>query len=197
MPLKTLVSWAVFGGELIANPGPVGAAVPSSRALARRIASCLPRRPQGYVVELVAGTGAVTSALLERGVPPNRLVSVERSEAMVRLLKRHFPTLTILAGDAAHLGSLLSEHFKKDKAHVSYVVSSLPLRSLPASAVADITREVKHVLRDGGRLIQYTYDLRSETHRALSDFKRVGTSLVWMNIPPARVDVFEVPSQTC
>src|SRR5882757_1586286 len=64
MPLEAVTSFFTFGGELLSNPGPVGSAVPSSRFLARRMASFLPRSPKGYVVELGAGTGAITAALL-------------------------------------------------------------------------------------------------------------------------------------
>lgn len=194
MPLKAIVSLAVFGGELIANPGPVGAPVPSSRALARRMAACLPCQPNGYVVELGAGTGAITAALLERGIPSNRLIPIERSASMVKLLRERFPDLKIIAGDAARLSSLLSEHLNGDSAGVRYIVSSLPLRSLPKDEVTSITREVKRVLRKGGAFIQYTYDLRPETNQALSDFTRSDTALVWLNLPPARVDVFQVPA---
>src|SRR5258708_10649801 len=103
MTLEAVTALFTFGSELLSNPGPVGSAVPSSRFLGRRMAGCLPRSPNGYVVELGAGTGAITAALLERGIPAERILPVERSEAMVKLLQRRFPSLNVALGDATQL----------------------------------------------------------------------------------------------
>lgn len=191
MALEAVTSFFTFGGELLSNPGPVGSAVPSSRFLGRRMASFLPRSPKGYVVELGAGTGAITAALLKRGIPADRILPIERSETMVNLLRRRFPSLDIALGDATELRSLLKTWLPKDAPEISYVVSSLPLRSLPEKVVTGILHEIYHVLPKHGKLVQFTYDLRRKPYRLLSGFKRCQTAVVWANIPPARVDVFE------
>ena len=191
MALEAVTSFFTFGGELLSNPGPVGSAVPSSRFLARRMASFLPRSPKGYIVELGAGTGSITAALLKRGIPADRILPIERSETMVKLLKRRFPSLNIALGDATELRSLLKTWLPKDALEISYVVSSLPLRSLPENVVVSILQEIYHILPQHGKLLQYTYDLRRTPHPRLSGFKRCRTTVVWANIPPARVDVFE------
>ncbi|HUJ08856.1 MAG TPA: methyltransferase domain-containing protein [Verrucomicrobiae bacterium] len=191
MPLEAVTSFFTFGSELLNNPGPVGSAVPSSRFLARRIAGVLPRSPKGYVVELGAGTGAITSALLDRGIPGDRLISVERSGTMVKLLQRRFPTVNVTLGDAGELRNLLKKYLAEDPREISYIVSSLPLRSLPEAGVQRIVAEIRHVLHKDGKLLQYTYDLRRTPHRSLSGFKRCYTTVVWVNLPPARLDVFQ------
>jgi len=191
MALEAVASLFTFGGELLNNPGPVGSAVPSSRFLARRMASFLPRSPKGYIVELGAGTGAITDALLKRGIPADRILPVERSETMVKLLRRRFPSLSIALGDATELRLLLKTWLPNDALEISYVVSSLPLRSLPENVVVSIVQEIYHVLPEHGKLLQYTYDLRKTPHPFLANFKRCRTTVVWANIPPARVDVFE------
>jgi phosphatidylethanolamine/phosphatidyl-N-methylethanolamine N-methyltransferase len=170
--------------------------MPSSRFLARRIAGFLPRSPKGYVVELGAGTGAITAALLGRGIPANRLISVERSATMVKLLQRRFPAVNVALGDAAELRTLLKAHFTDGVREISYVVSSLPLRSLPEADVQNIVAEIRHVLHKDGKLLQYTYDLRRTPHRSLSGFKRRHTTVVWANFPPARLDVFQKNGQS-
>jgi phospholipid N-methyltransferase len=191
MPLEAVTSLVAFGSELLNNPRPIGSAVPSSPFLARRMASYLPRAPRGYVIELGAGTGAITAALLKRGIPPEQIVSVERSETMVRLLKRRFPSLKIALGDASELRALLRTFLAKDNIEISHVVSSLPLRSLPENVVTNIIREVYAVLPKEGRLVQYTYNLGKTSHPSLSGFKRIRTTVVWANVPPARLDVFQ------
>ena len=191
MPLEAVTSFVTFGSELLNNPRPIGSAVPSSPFLARRMASYVPRAPRGYVIELGAGTGAITAALLKRGIPPEQIVSVERSETLVRLLKRRYPSLKIALGDACELRALLQSFLKKEKIEVSHVVSSLPLRSLSEAVVTSIIREIHALLPREGRLIQYTYNLRMKPHPALSGFKRTRTAVVLANVPPARVDVFQ------
>ena len=189
---QTMAALAVFGGEFLSDAGSVGAVLPSSKVLARRIAACLPRQPDGYVVELGAGTGVVTHALLEHGLPAERLVPVELSANLVRHLRQRFPELQVLGGDAAKLGDLVAEHLPQACGRVSHVVSSLPLRSLPLPVVARIIREVKRLLPPDGILIQYTYAIGCRHYRPLAGFERLSTSVVWMNLPPARVDVFRL-----
>lgn len=187
---RTLSSLAVFGQALLTSPDKVGAAVPSSRALAARLARAVSLRGDGYVVELGAGTGSVTQALLERGVRPERLIAIELSEKMAGFLRDRFPGVRVVAGDAARLSSLLHDNLGLPCGSVKHIVSSLPLRSLPKPVVTRIAAEVALVLGRRGRFIQFTYDLRPRTNTALDAFKRAHTSLVWLNIPPARVDVF-------
>jgi phosphatidylethanolamine/phosphatidyl-N-methylethanolamine N-methyltransferase len=191
MPLEAVTSFVTFGAELLSNPRPIGSAVPSSPFLARRMASYLPRAPRGYVVELGAGTGAITSALLKRGIPAEQIVCVERSETMVRLLKRRFPLVKIALGDAGDLRALLRAFLAREDLQVSHVVSSLPLRSLPEIVVKSIISEIYAILPKDGKLVQYTYHLGKVPHTCLSGFKRIRTTVVWANVPPARLDVFQ------
>lgn len=138
------------------------------------------------VVELGAGTGVVTEALLARGIPPQRLIAIERSPALANLLRERFPEVRVVCGDAAELGTLLQD--AGAEARRVNVVSSLPLRSLPPSQVRAILGEIAQVLRAGGHWIQYTYAL---AQRAVPlGFQRCSSAFVWRNLPPARVDVF-------
>ena len=176
----------LFTREIIANPKKIGAAFPSSKHLARSMAREIPKGTAGYVVELGAGTGVVTWALLEQGIDAKKIRVIERSPSLAEFLLRRFPALNIIQGDADNLAELLGE--KADQ--VSVIVSSLPLRSLPAEKIKKITQQIDKTLPKGGRFIQFTYNLRKKqvmNHH----LKRVKTKYVWRNIPPARIDVFE------
>src|SRR5690349_3192362 len=61
----------------IKKPLSMGAVTPSSKALARNMASYVDPHGDGPVIELGPGTGPVTEALIEHGVHPARLVLVE------------------------------------------------------------------------------------------------------------------------
>ncbi len=164
----------------------MGAVCSSSRKLARGIAELVPAIDDGYVVELGAGTGAVTRALLEAGVPAERLIVIERSEKLVDYLRHTFPGLRVLCGDAAQLTDML-----QNDASVRAVVSSLPLFSLPESTVRAIMEQVSTALDRGGCFIQYTYALTRALPHVPGSFRRVTSKRILSNLPPARVDAFQ------
>ena len=63
------------------NPMKIGTVAPSSPELASAMARQIPpgvAQGDGYVVELGGGTGPVTRAILKAGVPPDRLIVLER-----------------------------------------------------------------------------------------------------------------------
>jgi len=181
-------SLALFTREIWANPRAMGAACPSAPALASRMAARVPLDREGLVVELGGGTGAVTAALLKRGIPAWKLVVIERSPTLAHHLRQRFPQLRIIQGDAAQLEHLLGHDRSRG---VGSIVSSLPLRSLHPTVTRAISCQFETLLEPGGLLIQYTYDLRGTQPRLLPRFRRLSSRIVWGNLPPARVEVFE------
>ena len=177
----------MFLRELILNPRNIGAACPSSKKLAQRIASFVPLADDGYVVELGAGTGVVTAALLTHGIPPDRLIVVEKSKRLADLLRKKFPNLTIIHGDAAALSSLLLTALDFRYTPISTIVSSLPLRSLPSHAVEKICMQIQHTISLNGNLIQFTYDIRPSKSPIFPMLQNSHSKIVWRNLPPARI----------
>ncbi|MBV8045607.1 MAG: methyltransferase domain-containing protein [Paludibacterium sp.] len=187
---RQVVEWraaspGLFLREWLARPGTVGAVWPSSSGLARRMAACVPRGGAGLVVELGGGTGAVTAALQARGIASQRLWVVERSPAFAHHLRRRFPTLNVVQGDAARLAERLPRG-----ATVDVIVSSLPLLSLPAAEADAIVAAWRRVLPPGGTLIQFSYALRDRAGVPFEGFVQQGSHLIWYNMPPARVRVY-------
>lgn len=180
---------SIFLREWIRHPAEVGAVWPSSDRLARRMAACVSRSGDGLVIELGAGTGCVTKALLEDGIRADRLVVVERSSHFVRHLRRRFPALNVLHGDALRLAHLLPAAAKVDA-----IVSSLPLRSLPQADTRQIVSQWQQVLRRGGHAVQFSYDLRNKLRHELSGLELRSSQVVWANVPPARIFVLEACS---
>ncbi|WP_316976633.1 class I SAM-dependent methyltransferase [Shumkonia mesophila] len=176
----------LFAHELFRGPASVGAVCPSSARLAQRMASHVSPDGEGLVVELGAGTGVVTQALLDRGIAPERLAVIERSPAFVRHLRARFPDLAVILGSATELADLL-EH----AGPIDAIVSSLPLRSLPADDVTAIVGQWRHLLATDGVAVQYTYDLRDCGRLATHGFAVRANEIVWGNLPPARVFAFE------
>ncbi len=124
---------ALFFRLWLKDPFKIGAIAPSSPELARAMANQVPNTTHYPIVELGGGTGAITSALLERGVAPEKLIVVERDPTLHDLLQKRFPKVNVVQGDAAHLGALLHPH---GISKVSAVVSGLPLLGLPQIGAA-------------------------------------------------------------
>ena len=113
MQLLSKLKWnapALFIQELVNNPREIGAILPSSRNLAMAMAKWLPHDSDAYALELGPGTGAVTQALIERGLREDRLIGIERSPKMADHLRARFPRAKIITGDAFQLDDLLKRH---------------------------------------------------------------------------------------
>lgn len=181
--LKRLPPEGLFLARWLKAPHRIGALTPASRYLARAMAGQIAPE-QGLVIELGAGTGNVTQALLDAGLPPERLIVVERDPAFYVLLKKRFPFLKILRGDASHLRKLLAPLGLGD---ATAVVSSLPLLSMPKPLRQRVVEESFAVLCERGTFIQYTYGAFSPLRRRQSGLKGEIAERVWRNFPPAAV----------
>jgi phosphatidylethanolamine/phosphatidyl-N-methylethanolamine N-methyltransferase len=183
----------LFLKRWLRNPLSMGAVVPSGRLLAEAMARTTLAEMTGRdgpVIELGAGTGEVTKALLAVGIPAHRLALVEREPELAAFLRSHFPGPRIVEGDAARLAPLLDRHGIKSAAAV---VSSLPLLSLPAEIVNGIVHSVFEVLPRGAALVQFTYGPSPPVPKTLREGLRlVGArgKRIWRNVPPAVVWTF-------
>ena len=197
MPSAEHAGTALFLKRWLRRPFAMGAVVPSGRllaqAVARRTVSEIAHR-DGHVIELGAGTGQVTKALLAAGIPAERLALVERDPELASFLRRHFRGPRIIEGDAARLPRLLAAN-KIEK--VAVVVSSLPLLSLPGEVVTGIVHSVFEALPRGAALVQFTYGPTPPVPRGLREnLHLVGARgrRIWRNVPPAVVWTFRRPS---
>src|SRR5689334_3904603 len=80
----------------------VASIAPSSRRLAQALCRHIdPNRPQ-IILELGAGTGAVTAVALERMHPRSRLVAIERDADFARILRHNYPRAEVIEANASH-----------------------------------------------------------------------------------------------
>lgn len=185
-----------FLAAWVRAPMKMGAVVPSSRRLAATLAEQVDMTRPGTVIELGAGTGVVTHALLHAGVKPERFLVVERDPKLHGILAAHYHHLKILCGDAMELRSLLAEQ-KVDK--VNAIISSLPLLGMPKEIRHAIEQEMLSIIcEQGGRIIQFTYGPATPISVAnLKKFHVIGrrVKFVMANIPPAHVWVYQMKNQ--
>lgn len=174
----------VFFSSWLRAPLKVASIVPSSRHLATVIARQIdPTRP-GWVIELGAGTGPVTEQLLARGIPPKRLLVVERDPALSSFLRDRFPEPLLVEGDALRLRELVAP-YGANRVHA--VVCGLPLLSMPKADAAKLLHGCLEIMEPDGLFFQYTYSLFSPLRYREYGLVPHSVRRVLLNIPPAAV----------
>lgn len=142
------------------------------------------------VVELGAGTGAITKALIHHRVRPADLFVVELNPEMHAELRRAFPESTVVCGDARELPELLAQTERFRDGKVDAIISSLGFLSMPPTLVEAIVASAFRCLPPEGCLVQFTYGpkcpISSEIMTRLGlRARRVDFTL--LNLPPASV----------
>lgn len=188
--LTSVTDTALFMQEWLANPQGIGAVAPSSRNLAEAMAQWLPSDPESFVLELGPGTGVVTEALLRRGLRQEQLVAIEQNSNMTRVLREKFPRAQIITGDAWKMDDLLRRR-REPIEKVGAVISSLPLLCFPPADAERLAEKIRAVLEPRGKWVQFTYRIHRLRPRGASSFRLRATKIVWFNLPPARVSVFQ------
>lgn len=162
---------------MLKDPRTTGALVPSSARLALALADLA--KGSDYVLELGAGTGAVTQAL-SKVVNADKLQVVEVQKKLADTLKKRYPNLKVVQSTA---------HYVLDNYRPCgsvAVVSSLPFRFLLPAIKRLTVQSLLGFLKSspGSRLIQYTYGFGAP-FKVPSGFKWQQVKWVFANIPPA------------
>lgn len=183
--MSFLKNTGAFFNALFRDPRSTGSIVPSSKYLANSMVSQIDLSASGYVLELGPGTGAITKVILE-SIPMERFIALEISPNFANALRKTFPSINMIEGTATNLTELLSNK------PIHTIISSLPLLSIPENDRDKILSAIPKVLSPNGRFIQYSYALNRKNHFYPKNFKLQTSFIVWRNIPPARVSVFQV-----
>lgn len=186
-----------FLDVVVRRPGLMGAFAPSSPAVAATVARVVPRADKPVVVELGAGTGAISDAIGARLTTGARHVALEIDPDLADHLRHTRPNLEVIEGDAANLGAHLTELVPGP---VDAVVSSLPWTLLAADQQTSVLRQVGQVLEPNGAFtaIQHLTAVparaRAFRRRLEREFDEVVvTKTVWRSLPPARVYICRRP----
>lgn len=183
--------WTFFR-QWLKNPRAMAALAPSSRQLARRMVAQLPPGSR-RVIELGAGTGVFTRALLDHGIVPNDLLVLELNTELADLLRQRFPDVRVVNGDARDLVELAGQTGFELGSGVDAVVSGLGFLAMPRPIQQAILRAVFAALGPDRPLIQFTYGPSSPLPRDLLAEMDLGVrraSTTWLNVPPATVYVY-------
>jgi len=172
--------------QYLTKPRSVGAILPSSKYLARKMTCNINFTNVHCIAEYGAGTGVFTDQLLKRRKPDTTLLIFEKNEEFYKLLQKRYkkePNLHIINDSAERIGRYLAEY---NISKVDYVVSGLPFASLPREVSLGILTETKKQLKSGGSFITFQYSLvRKDFIRQF--FDEIEISREFRNIPPAYI----------
>jgi phosphatidylethanolamine/phosphatidyl-N-methylethanolamine N-methyltransferase len=176
-------AYGEFLRGLIAAPKAVSAPTPSSPVLSAAIAAKLDLSRPGLVVELGAGTGVVTQALLARGISPARLLVLENCPYYAALLRKRFSGVEIVESDALQFDRLIPAGMQ-----VAAVVSGIPLLHLPPARRRAFIERALALQPDGGLYVQLSYGWVPPIQPGRD--VQMSRTLVWRNFPPAHIWTF-------
>lgn len=173
----------LFISKFLQDTKNIATLVPSSKALAiagsRYISSSQPQT----IVELGAGTGAITTVALQKIHPRSTYIAIERDPELAAVLQEACPGIKIILADAENIADSLRQSGIEE---VDVLISSLPFFNLPSSAIIKIltwwqtiTEKNQTIPFCQQTLIPWYYKKRYEQL-----FDRVEFNFVWKNIPP-------------
>jgi phospholipid N-methyltransferase len=191
------MSLRTFVFEALADFPEVAAISPSSRYLATAMLEPLPLARTRIALELGAGTGAITHALLEQLPPHAKLVVFEINRRFFDCLQRSIsdPRVILINASVEHLDSELR---RRGIEEVDAVVSSLGLAFMSDRQRHELFQRLSPFLHQRSVFTQYQYIhgmqfvegrlCRFNLRRLLGRyFASVQSRIEWRNLPPAYV----------
>jgi phosphatidylethanolamine/phosphatidyl-N-methylethanolamine N-methyltransferase len=169
------------------NMKAVGSIVPTSGITARRMASVVNPHSGLPVLELGPGTGVITKAILQKGVQPENLVSVEFSTDFYQHLVKTYPDVDFINGDAFDLDKTLGA--RRDQQFDS-VVSAVPLLNFPMHMRVSLIDDLLSRIPVGRPVIQISYGPLSPVVAMPDRYQISHYDFVVRNIPPAQLWVY-------
>jgi phosphatidylethanolamine/phosphatidyl-N-methylethanolamine N-methyltransferase len=108
------------------------------------------------------------------------------------MLRREFPALAVIEGDAMRIEEYLAGGVER----LAAVVSSLPIKWFPVAAQNAVVRPCLDLLGPGGRFLQLTNAFTSPL--AIDRLGIVGREVgrVWLNLLPAQIWAYTQRSES-
>ncbi|MBY3176972.1 methyltransferase domain-containing protein [Rhizobium leguminosarum] len=177
-----------FFRGMMQGPKTVGSIVPTSSITAKRMASVVDIHSGLPVLELGPGTGAITKAILGRGVRPENLVAIEYSTDFHKHLQRTYPGVHFINGDAFDLQSTLGSF---SGLTFDSVVSGIPLLNFPMAKRISLLESLLDRLPAGRPMVQISYGAISPIAANPDRYHIQHFDFVMRNIPPAQLWIYK------
>ena len=162
----------------------VGALLPTSAITARRMASVIDTSSGLPVLELGAGTGVITKAIIERGVAPHNLVSIEYASHFCDLLRKRFSGVDVRNGKVFELDTVLAD--RRGQIFDS-VISAVPMLSFPLERRIALMKALLSRIPRGRPVVQITHGPMSPLPAMPEIYTIAHFDFVMRNLPPAQL----------
>jgi len=175
----------LFAFNFIRHPYMLGSIIPSSRFLVNQVLAPIDWDNAQVIVEYGPGVGTFTAQILRRMRSDATLVVIETNRDFVRFLRQSLPDerLHVVQDSAAEVQAILQRLGLRQP---RYIISGIPLGSMPEPVRADIVGKTRAALAPGGTFLVYQF-----TARALPVLQRtfgnVRRSFERRNLPPAQL----------
>lgn len=162
-----------------------GSVIPSSRFLTKKMLDSVDFKDAKCIIELGPGTGVITKQIVAQMQNDAQLVVIELNEDFIQNLNKKIndPRVHIIHDSAEQMKAHLNK-YGCDSA--DYIISSLPLTTIPSEIRENILSTAHSTLKDDGEFIQFQYSLHQRKNLK-SLFKKVDISYTPLNFPPAFV----------
>lgn len=182
----TLASYWRFLLAGLTHRTQTGAIVPSQRFLIRRMIAPVSSDYRGQILELGAGTGALTLRLAAR-CSQARILACEINPVLVRDIQHSLETASLtsrvqVASDAAE--HLLADISRGAGQRPDFIISGIPLGNLGREPALALIGAIHQALAPGGLYIQFQHSLL-DRKKIKAIFSRLRTVPVLLNFPPA------------
>jgi phospholipid N-methyltransferase len=185
---NTAAAYLHFFWAGLVKHGQTGGVLPSQRFLVAKMIAPVPETYRGQVVELGAGTGALTLRLAAR-CPEARILACEINPALARDHRHNLARaglsgrVELFAGLAA---DLLSDLGKGGAEKPDFIISGIPLGNLGREKALALIDTIHQTLGEGGMYIQFQHSLL-DRKKIRTRFPNVRTVPAFLNFPPAVV----------
>ncbi|MPQ44629.1 class I SAM-dependent methyltransferase [Clostridium tarantellae] len=172
--------------EYILNPRTVGAVVPSSKNLAKKMVEEINFDNCQCIVEYGPGTGAFTDELLVRRNENTKIILIEYNKEFYKYIKERYKNkknLIIINGSAENIDDYLKTY---EINNVDYIVSGLPFASLSKEVSKTILNKTNNIIGTRGKFITFQYTLTKKRFFE-KYFSKIKIKREFKNIPPAYI----------
>ncbi|MGN6451821.1 MAG: class I SAM-dependent methyltransferase [Steroidobacteraceae bacterium] len=184
-PFKPFSETLLFASNFLRHPNMLGSVIPSSRFLVDQVLNPVDWASARVIVEYGPGIGTFTSEILRRMHSDAQLVAIETNRDFVRFLQRTLPDrrLHVVHDSAAEVQAVLT---RLALPAPRYIISGIPLGSMPDAVRTDIALKSRAVLEPGGAFLVYQFTARAlpTLQRIFGDVRR---SFERRNFPPAQL----------
>ncbi|HEV2390737.1 MAG TPA: methyltransferase domain-containing protein [Verrucomicrobiae bacterium] len=165
-----------------------GALLPSQRFLIHQMIAPIPANYRGHILELGAGTGALTQRLAAR-CPKARLLACEINPVLARDIETRLAMAGV--GRKVHVISqpaqqMLAAIAQKELEQPDFILSGIPLGNLGKEDALALIQSIHLALAPGGIYIQFQHSLL-DRKKIKATFAKMRTLPVLLNLPPAVV----------